>query len=90
MSVDIELSSAFGVYTDDKLNFQVEGKTVREAINDLTKRSPRLKSVLLNKVGDLQPTYDFFINGQNVPSKNMAEPLNDGDKLNILYLVHGG
>jgi molybdopterin converting factor small subunit len=90
MSVDVELSSAFGIYTDDKLNFQVQAQTVREALHDLVKQSPKLKRVLLNKDGDLQQTYDFFINGQSVYPKNMTKPLNDGDKLNVLYLIHGG
>ena len=90
MSVNVELSSAFGIYTDDKLNFQVQGKTVREALQDLVQQSPKLKRVLLNKDGDLQQTYDFFINGQSVYPKNMSQALSNGDKLNVLYLIHGG
>lgn len=90
MSIEIELSSAFGLFTDNVLNVKVEGKNVREALHDLGRRYPRLKKVLLNKDGDLQQTYDFFINGQSVYPKDMSHPLKDGDKLNILYLIHGG
>ncbi len=90
MSINIELSSAFGVFTDNVLNAAVEGITVREALHYLTQQFPRLKKVLLNDKGDLMQTYDFFINGQSVYPKDMATPLKDGDKLNILYLIHGG
>ena len=90
MSVEIELSSAFGIFTDDVLNVQTECKTVREALKDLVTQFPKLKKMLLNKDGDLQQTYDFFINGQSVFPKNMSLPLKDGDKLNVLYLIHGG
>lgn len=90
MSTNIELSSAFGVFTDNVLSASVEGKTVREALHSLTQQFPRLKKVLLNDKGDLMQTYDFFINGQSVYPKDMTTPLKDGDKLNILYLIHGG
>lgn len=90
MSVNIELSSAFGVFTNGVLSADVEGKTVKEVLHSLTVKFPRLKKVLLNDKGDLMQTYDFFINGQSVYPKNMAAPLKDNDKLNILYIIHGG
>jgi molybdopterin converting factor small subunit len=90
MSIEIELSSAFGMFTDDVLNISTEGKTVWEALQGLVTRFPKLKKLLLNKDGDLQQTYDFFINGQSVFPRDMSRPLKDGDKLNVLYLIHGG
>jgi hypothetical protein len=90
MSVNIELSSAFGVFTDSVLTTKVEGKNVREALHSLTQQFPKLKKVLLNKDGDLMQTYDFFINGQSVYPKSMTLTLKDNDMLNILYLIHGG
>jgi molybdopterin converting factor small subunit len=90
MSVEIELSSAFGIFTDNVLNIKTEGKTVREVLHDLVTQYPKLEKLLLNKDGGLQQTYDFFINGQNVYPKDMSRPLKDGDKLNVLYLIHGG
>lgn len=90
MSVNIELSSAFGLFTDNVLNVNADGKTVREALNSLVQKFPKLKKVLLNEQGDLLQTYDFFINGQNVYPKDMATQLKDGDKLNVLFIIHGG
>jgi molybdopterin converting factor small subunit len=90
MSVNVELSSAFGVFTDDVLTTKVEGKTVREVLHGLTQQFPKLGRVLLNQEGNLMQTYDFFINGQSVYPKSMTAPLKDGDLLNILYLIHGG
>ncbi len=90
MSVDIELSSAFGIFTNNVLNTSVEGVNVREALHNLAQQFPRLKKVLLNKDGNLMQTYDFFINGESVYPKSMTTPLKDGDLLNILYIIHGG
>jgi molybdopterin converting factor small subunit len=90
MSVEIELSSAFAMFTNDVLNVSTEGKTVREALCDLVTQFPKLQKMLLNTNGDLQQTYDYFINGQSVFPRDMSRPLKDGDKLNVLYLIHGG
>lgn len=90
MSVDIELSSIFGRYTNNVVNMKVAGKTVRECLHDLTRQFPKLKKMLLDKEGNLMHAYDFYVNGENVYPRNMAKPLKDGDKLNIVYIVHGG
>jgi molybdopterin converting factor small subunit len=90
MSVNVEISSIFGRYTDGVLNMKVEGKTVRECLHDLVRQYPKLKKMLLNKDGDLMHSYDYFINGQNVYPKDMSRPLDAGDKLNIVYVIHGG
>ena len=90
MSVNAELSSMFGIYTNNVLNIKVEGKTVRECLHDLVRQFPKLKKVLLNNDGNLMSTYDFFINGASVYPKDMNLPLKDGDKLNVLYVIHGG
>jgi molybdopterin converting factor small subunit len=90
MSVEVELSSIFGRYTDGHLNTSLEGKTVRECLHDLVRRFPKLKKMLLNREGNLMHAYDFYINGQSVYPKDMNTPLKDGDKLNVIYVIHGG
>jgi molybdopterin converting factor small subunit len=90
MSVDVEISSIFGRYTGGVLNMKVEGKTVRECLHDLTRQFPDLKRMLLNKDDNLMHSYDFYINGESVYPKDMNTPLKDGDKLNVLYVIHGG
>ncbi|OGO01564.1 MAG: hypothetical protein A2Y90_01430, partial [Chloroflexi bacterium RBG_13_52_12] len=89
MSVDVEISSIFGRYTDNVLNMKVEGKTVRECLHDLVRQFPKLKRMLLDKDGNLMHSYDFFINGESVYPKNMSLPLKDGDTLNVLFVIHG-
>ena len=90
MSINVEISSIFGRYTGGVLNMTVEGKNVREALHDLVKQYPDLKRMLLNKDGDLMHSYDFFINGESPYPKDMKTPLKSGDKLNVLYVIHGG
>jgi molybdopterin converting factor small subunit len=90
MSVEVELSSIFGMYTDNHLDVKTEGKTVRECLHDLVRQFPKLKRMLLDEEGNLMHSYDFFINGESVYPKDMNRPLKDGDKVNILYVIHGG
>jgi hypothetical protein len=46
--------------------------------------------MLLDKEGNLMHSYDFYINGENVYPRDMSKPLQAGDKLNILFVIHGG
>ena len=90
MSVNVEISPIFGRYTGNVLNMKVAGKTVRECLHDLVRQFPDLKKMLLDKDGNLMHSYDFFINGESIYPKDMNTPLNDGDKLNVLFIIHGG
>jgi molybdopterin converting factor small subunit len=90
MSVEIELSSVFGRFTDNKLNFQVEGKTVGECLKKLFTQYPKLGKVLLTSEGKLQRAYDVYINGESAYPREMTKPVKDGDKLNIVFIIYGG
>ena len=43
MSVAVEISPIFGMYTGNVLNMKVAGKTVRECLHDLVRQFPNLK-----------------------------------------------
>jgi molybdopterin converting factor small subunit len=90
MSVEIELSSIFGRFTKNKLNIDVQGKTIKECLHDLVRQFPDLKRLLLDKEGNLQSTYEYYVNGESSFPKDMNKPLKDGDKLNVVYVIHGG
>jgi molybdopterin converting factor small subunit len=90
MSVEVELSSIFGQYTGGRVNMKVDGKTVRECLHNLVRQYPGLKKMLLTGEGDLMSSYDFYINGQSAYPKDMNALLKDGDKLNVVYVIHGG
>jgi molybdopterin converting factor small subunit len=90
MSVEVELSSVFGRYTDGRIKTSVKGKTVRECLHNLVRQFPKLKRLLLDSEGNLQQYYEYYINGESVFPQDMKKPLKDGDKLNVLYIIHGG
>jgi len=90
MSAEIELSPIFARYSNNQLNIKVEGSTVGECLNDLIRQFPNLEKMLLNKEGKLQHAYDVYINGESAYPMEMKKPVKDGDKLNIVFIIHGG
>jgi hypothetical protein len=90
MSVDVEFSSVFSRYTSNKTVVQTNGKTIGECLHDLARQYPEFGSLILDKNGDLSSTFDIFINGESIYPNIMAHPVNNGDKFNIVMLIHGG
>ncbi len=90
MSATIEISSIFARYTDNNLKIPVQGQTVGECIHDMVRQFPKLKNLILDKDGNLMHAYDVFINGESAYPREMTKPVRDGDKLNIIFLIHGG
>ena len=90
MSVDIEISSIFARYTNNQVHLKASGKTVGACLRDLARQYPDFKKLILDKNGNLQPSFDIFINGESAYPHTMAYPVKDGDKLHIVLLIHGG
>jgi len=90
MSAEIELSSILGRYTNKQLNIKVEGSTVGECLDDLFRQYPDLKKMLINSEGKLHRSYDIYINGASAYPMEMKKPVQDGDKLNIVFIIYGG
>jgi hypothetical protein len=90
MSIDIEFSSVFSRYTNNQTDIKAEGKTVGECLRDIARQYPEFGSLILDKNGGLSPTFDVFVNGDSVYPHTMTYPVKDGDRLNIVMLIHGG
>ncbi|MGD0795532.1 MAG: MoaD/ThiS family protein [Dehalococcoidales bacterium] len=90
MSVEVEISSIFARYTDDHTSMKMEGKTVGECLRDLARQYPEFGKMILDTNGELTSSFDVFINGESAYPNTMSRPVKDGDKLNIVLLVHGG
>ena len=89
MSVTIEVSSVFGMYTNNRSSIEAEGNTVGECLEDLFGQYPKMRNLIMDEKGKLRPRYNIFINGKNI-YWDMTMPVNDGDKLNLLMLIYGG
>ncbi len=90
MSATIELSPVLASFTDNQLSVPVTGQTIGECLDELVKKLPNLKKLLLDKTGRLMHTYSIYINGESIYPLDMKRPVADGDKINIVFIVTGG
>ena len=90
MTVQMEISPIFARYVDNKLNVKVEGATIGEALQDLTRQHPAAGRVFLDRSGNLLHSYEIYLNGQSVYPLKMETPVKDGDKLTLLMIINGG
>lgn len=90
MSATIEVSSVFGMYTNNRSSIEVEGSTVGECLEDFFRQCPKMRNLIMDKNGRLRHTFDIYINGKSAYPMEMSKPVNDGDKLNLVMLIQGG
>ena len=90
MSINVEISPMFARYTGNQANLKAEGKTVGECLQDLGRRYPELKKIMLDQDGNLFQSFDVFVNGESAYPGPMARPVKDGDRLHVVMLIQGG
>jgi molybdopterin converting factor small subunit len=72
------------------MDIKAEGKTVGECLHDLARQYPEFGEIILDKNRDLLPSFDIFVNGEDTYPHTMTYQVKDGDKINIVLIVHGG
>ena len=90
MSVRMEISPIFAKYVDNELNVELEGGTIGEALQDLSRKHPSAGRVFLDRSGNLLHSYEIYLNGESVYPLRLETPVKDGDKLTLLMIIQGG
>ena len=90
MSVIINIPSNLHHFTNDRAVAEVNGNTVGQCLNDLTKRFPGIETGLFGKNGKLLNYVDIYVNREDAYPEELAKPVEDGDELHILYIIGGG
>lgn len=90
MSVQIIISQFLQRFTNDVKAVNVDGKTIGECLNDLVIHFPQLEASLFDKEGGLLKLLNIYINGESAYPEELTKPVNDGDKLDIMYTIVGG
>jgi molybdopterin converting factor small subunit len=90
MSVKINLHPTLHSFANNQAVVEVNGSTVGECVNELVKRFPRLKSMLLDKKGKLLNYVEVYVNQESAYPEELAKPVKDGDELHITIIIAGG
>ena len=89
MTIKISLHQTHRQYTNGKEIIEVEGKTVGECLKDLVKKYPPLEKEIFKK-GQLNSLIEIYIDGASAYPNEMARPVKDGDKIDLVYMLSGG
>jgi sulfur-carrier protein len=90
MAIQINLHKTHRQYTGGKEFVDVEGKTVGECLKDLIRRYPPLGKEVFSKDGKLSGIVEVYLNGATAYPDELAKPVKDGDKIQLVYFLAGG
>ncbi|MFN8383073.1 MAG: MoaD/ThiS family protein [Anaerolineales bacterium] len=78
-------------YVDNQSEFDVNGSTVAEVIDNVLLRYPALKTHLFDSTGVLRRHFNIFVNGVHLRELNgLDTSVKDGDKVILMASAAGG
>ncbi len=86
MKNTLYISATLRIFAEHKAEVEVEGNTVREALNDLREKYPECEKIFEDN-GNIKPFVSVFVNERRV--HNDAD-LKEGDRILLLPVIAGG
>ncbi len=68
----------------------VEGNTVGECLNHLTKQFPGMEKALFAKKDKLLNVVEVFVNHATAYPNELIKPVKNGDEIHLLVMLAGG
>ena len=90
MSIEVEIAGAFRSYFNGQKKVTAEGKTVGECLEYLSGKYPMTKKMFIDDEGRMQNNFEVYLNGESTYHAGIDTPVNDGDKIDLVYIIHGG
>lgn len=91
MSVIIRIPTPMRKFTEENETVEVDGSTVKEALDNIMAKYPDLKERLCDESGELRRFVNVFINDEDIRFENGPETqTKDGDEISIVPAIAGG
>jgi molybdopterin synthase sulfur carrier subunit len=90
MSIEVEIAGVFRSYFDGQKTVAAEGSTVGDVLRYLSRKYPMTKNMLIDDDGKMQNRFEVYLNGKSIIQTGTATPVNDGDRIDLVYIIHGG
>ena len=90
MSVHLETPTVYRRNTGNETKFEMEGGTLGEVIDNFVKMFPETGKLLLDKDGNILPSFRVLLNGENLYPAKKETPIKDDDKVVLMMIVTGG
>lgn len=91
MPVTFRVPVSLQKLTHDQARVEVEGTSVKQAIESLEQRHPGVRESLFDDQGNLRRFVNLFVNEDDIRNLQGQEtPLKDGDQIYIVPAIAGG
>lgn len=90
MTVDIHIHLTHRRHTDGLKTVKAEGKTIGEALKDLTSRYPGMASEVFDPKGRIKGTIEIYLNDKTAYPGELERKINPGDNIQIITFLAGG
>jgi molybdopterin converting factor small subunit len=90
MSVRICMQYFLPHLTNDQEIVEVEGKTIRECLEDFCRRYPKARRWIFREDGEMANFTDVFVNLKSTFPGELDQPVQDGDELFLMLMLSGG
>ena len=87
----LRLPAALRTFADNQKEVELEGATVRGALEDLSGRFPAIQPHLFDESSQLRPYINLFLNDTDIRNlQGIDTRLGDGDRLILIPSIAGG
>ena len=90
MSIEVEIASVFRSYFEGEKSITTEGKTVGECLKYLSVKYPSTKKMFIDEDGNLRKHFEVYLNGESAYHADRDTPVNEGDRIELVYIISGG
>ena len=91
MAIKVRIPAPLQKLTKDKGLVEVEGKSIRELIENLERQYPGIKERLYDDQGKIRRFINIYVNEEDVRFLKLdSTPLTDGDEVSIIPAIAGG
>lgn len=91
MATEIQIPTALQQYAGKKDSVTVDGATIQEVLENLTRQHEQLRKHLFNEKGELRSFVNVYVNDEDIRyQKGQTTPVKDGDVVSIVPAIAGG
>ena len=90
MSIKVEIAGVFRSYFNGQKTVTAEGKTIGECLKYLSDKYPMTKNMFIDDEGRMQNNFEVYLNGESTYHSGIDTPVDDEDKIDLIYIIHGG
>ncbi len=90
MAIKVTIPTALRRFADNQASVEVQGKTISEVLNNLTRQHAQLRQHLYSDDGKLRNFVRVYVNDEDIRAKGDNAPINENDEISIVPSIAGG